>query len=103
MTDGLCSWLSERQSPAGSRRGGNVNELVKKNKRIITKLKVEMKVRGEMSYAECMAYVQAISKYGLTTGQLNNILAQHFNRVKDIRTISILGSSNIGSVWSVRP
>jgi len=56
-----------------------------------------------MSYAECMAYVQAISKYGLTTGQLNNILAQHFNRVKDIRTISILGSSNIGSVWSVRP
>ena len=78
-------------------------KMVKKNARIITKLKVEMKVRGEMSYAECMAYVQAISKYGLTTGQLNNILAQHFNRVKDIRTISILGSSNVGSVWSVRP
>lgn len=55
-----------------------------------------------MSYAECMAYVQSVSKYGLTTGQLNNILAQQFARVKDIRTISILGSSNVGSVWTVR-
>jgi len=77
--------------------------MVKKNKRIITKLNVEMKVRGEMSYAECMAYVQSVSKYGLTTGQLNNILAQQFARVNDIRTISILGSSNVGSVWTVRP
>ena len=84
--------------------GGEVEtKMVKKNKRIITKLKVEMKVRGTMSYAECMAYVQSVSKYGLTTGQLNNILAQQFARVNEIRTISILGSSNIGSVWTVRP
>ena len=80
-------------------------ETMKRNKngRIISKLKVEMKVRGEMSYAECMAFVKSVSKYGLTGGQLNNILPQHFERVKDIRTVSILGSSNRGSVWTVRP
>ena len=102
-TDGLSPWLSETESPAGYRRGEVETMKRNKNGRIISKLKMEMNVKGQMTYAEVAAYVKSISKHGLTGGQLNNILSQHFDRTEDNIVRSFNGSTNRGSVWQVRP
>lgn len=77
----------------------------KKNVRIITKLKVEMNVKGTMTFTECKEFVRLNCAHGLTSNQLVNILAKgpDFDKVpRWERTVSILGSTNRETVWRVR-
>ena len=81
-------------------------EMRKKNVKIITKLKAEMTVRGEMSFTEIKDWIVLNSKYGLTSNQLGNILAKgsDFDKV-DAWAIrdSVTGSTWRETVWEVRP
>ena len=87
--------------------GGEVEtKMVKKNKIIITKLKVEMNVRGKMSFTEIKDWVCLNSKYGLTSNQLGNILAKgpDFDKVDEWATRhAVTGSTWRETVWEVRP
>lgn len=78
----------------------------KKNAKIITKLKVEMNVRGKMSFTEIKDWVCLNSKYGLTSNQLGNILAKgsDFDKVDEWATrYAVTGSTWRETVWEVRP
>ena len=87
--------------------GGEVEtKMVKKNKIIITKLKVEMNVRGKMSFTEIKDWVCLNSKSGLTSNQLGNILAKgpDFDKVDEWATRhAVTGSTWRETVWEVRP
>ena len=81
-------------------------KMVKKNKIIITKLKVEMNVRGRMSFSEIKDWVCLNSKYGLTSNQLGNILAKgpDFDKVNEWQVReAVTGSTWKETVWQVRP
>ena len=81
-------------------------KMSKKNVIIITKLKVEMNVRGKMSFTEIKDWVCLNSKYGLTSNQLGNLLSKgrDFDKVDQwqIRE-SVTGSTWKETVWEVRP
>ena len=80
-------------------------EMNKKNVKIITKLKVEMAARGEMSFTEIKDWTSLNSKYGLTSNQLGNILAKgpDFDKVGMVKRVGLAGTSWQETVWEVRP
>jgi hypothetical protein len=80
-------------------------KMSKKNVIIITKLKVEMNVRGKMSFTEIKDWICLNSKYGLTSNQLGNILAKgsDFDKVDEWATRhAVTGSTWKETVWEVR-